>query len=89
MRAGPTTLSSADVSTRFTRLSAPLGRPSVRYSREHAASRRPRRRLDASIASYFLGAAAITGGNITVEGLGTGSLKGDVAFAYVHERMGS
>lgn len=44
---------------------------------------------DASAASYFLGAAAVTGGQVTVEGLGTGSLQGDIAFADVLERMGA
>lgn len=44
---------------------------------------------DASAASYFFGAAAITGGRVTVEGLGTGSLQGDVAFVDVIERMGA
>ncbi|MDT5037027.1 MAG: 3-phosphoshikimate 1-carboxyvinyltransferase [Micromonosporaceae bacterium] len=44
---------------------------------------------DASAASYFLGAAAITGGRITVDGLGTASLQGDVAFADALERMGA
>jgi len=44
---------------------------------------------DASAASYFLGAAAVTGGRVTVRGLGTGSLQGDVAFVDVLERMGA
>ncbi|MBV1852964.1 3-phosphoshikimate 1-carboxyvinyltransferase [Catellatospora sp. NEAU-YM18] len=44
---------------------------------------------DASAASYFLAAAAVTGGRITVAGLGTGSLQGDVRFADVLERMGA
>jgi 3-phosphoshikimate 1-carboxyvinyltransferase len=44
---------------------------------------------DASAASYFLGAAAIAGGTVTVHGLGTGSLQGDVGFADVLERMGA
>ncbi|GIF46397.1 3-phosphoshikimate 1-carboxyvinyltransferase [Asanoa ferruginea] len=44
---------------------------------------------DASAASYFLGAAAIAGGTVTVRGLGTGSLQGDVGFADVLERMGA
>lgn len=44
---------------------------------------------DASAASYFLAAAVITGGRITVEGLGAASLQGDVAFADVLERMGA
>lgn len=44
---------------------------------------------DASAASYFLGAAAIAGGRVTVRGLGTGSLQGDVGFADVLGRMGA
>jgi 3-phosphoshikimate 1-carboxyvinyltransferase len=44
---------------------------------------------DASAASYFLGAAAITGGRVTIEGLGSASLQGDIAFADVLERMGA
>ena len=36
---------------------------------------------DASSASYFFGAAAITGGMITVPGLGRDALQGDVRFA--------
>jgi len=44
---------------------------------------------DASAASYFLAAAAISGGRVTVEGLGRDSIQGDVAFADVLERMGA
>ena len=44
---------------------------------------------DASSASYFLAGAAITGGKVTVEGCGSDSLQGDVAFASVLERMGA
>ncbi|WP_232534205.1 3-phosphoshikimate 1-carboxyvinyltransferase [Plantactinospora sp. KBS50] len=44
---------------------------------------------DASAASYFLAAAAITGGRITVDGLGTDSVQGDVAFADLLARMGA
>lgn len=44
---------------------------------------------DASAASYFLGAAAMLGEQVTVEGLGAGSLQGDVGFARVLERMGA
>ncbi|MGI5237026.1 3-phosphoshikimate 1-carboxyvinyltransferase [Dactylosporangium sp. CA-139066] len=44
---------------------------------------------DASAASYPLAAAAITGGRVTVEGLGTRSLQGDVRFADLLERMGA
>lgn len=43
---------------------------------------------DATAASYFFAAAAVTGGRITVTGLGRNSLQGDVAFLDVLERMG-
>lgn len=43
---------------------------------------------DASAASYFWAAAAITGGRVRVEGLGKQSLQGDVAFCDVLARMG-
>lgn len=44
---------------------------------------------DASAASYFLAAAALSGGEITVEGLGTSSIQGDARFADVLEAMGA
>lgn len=44
---------------------------------------------DASAASYFFAAAALLGGSVTVEGLGSGSLQGDLAFVDVLERMGA
>ena len=43
---------------------------------------------DASAASYFFAAAAITQGEVTVEGLSQGSLQGDVAFCDCLRRMG-
>ena len=43
---------------------------------------------DASAASYFFAAAAITGGEVTVEGLSKNSLQGDVHFCDCLERMG-
>lgn len=43
---------------------------------------------DASAASYFFAAAAITGGSVTVEGLSDYALQGDVHFVDVLERMG-
>lgn len=43
---------------------------------------------DASAASYFFAAAAISGGRVTVEGLGQGSLQGDLRFVDVLEQMG-
>ncbi|MGE0880589.1 MAG: 3-phosphoshikimate 1-carboxyvinyltransferase [Acidimicrobiia bacterium] len=44
---------------------------------------------DASGASYFFAAAAITGGRIRIEGLGSGSGQGDIAFVEVLRRMGA
>jgi 3-phosphoshikimate 1-carboxyvinyltransferase len=43
---------------------------------------------DASAASYFTAAAAITGGRVRVEGLGRDSLQGDIEFCDALERMG-
>ncbi len=43
---------------------------------------------DASAASYFFAAAAITGGEVTVEGLTRRSIQGDVAFCDCLEQMG-
>lgn len=43
---------------------------------------------DASAASYFWAAAAITGGTVTVEGLSRTSLQGDVAFCECLAAMG-
>jgi 3-phosphoshikimate 1-carboxyvinyltransferase len=44
---------------------------------------------DASSASYFLAAGAISGGPVRVEGVGRGSIQGDARFAEVLERMGA
>jgi 3-phosphoshikimate 1-carboxyvinyltransferase len=44
---------------------------------------------DASSASYFLAAGAIGGGPVRVEGVGRGSIQGDVRFTDVLERMGA
>ncbi len=43
---------------------------------------------DASAASYFFAAAAITGGRVVVPGLGSNSLQGDLNFVRVLEQMG-
>jgi 3-phosphoshikimate 1-carboxyvinyltransferase len=43
---------------------------------------------DASAASYFWGAAAITGGEVTVQGLSRAALQGDVAFCDCLAQMG-
>lgn len=44
---------------------------------------------DASSASYFLAAGAITGGPVTVVGCGSESVQGDIGFAKVLEDMGA
>ncbi len=44
---------------------------------------------DASAASYFFGAAAICGGRIAVEGLGSAAVQGDIEFAAILGRMGA
>jgi 3-phosphoshikimate 1-carboxyvinyltransferase len=44
---------------------------------------------DASTASYFLAAAALTGRSITIPGLGSHALQGDVRFADVLSQMGA
>ena len=44
---------------------------------------------DASSASYFLAAGAIAGGPVRVEGVGRGSVQGDVDFTEVLEKMGA
>ena len=68
------------VNDRYKRLSVPAGQ---RYAaREFAVE------ADASNASYFLAAAAVTGGTVTLENLGTDSIQGDVNFVDVLERMG-
>jgi 3-phosphoshikimate 1-carboxyvinyltransferase len=43
---------------------------------------------DASAASYFFAAAALTGGRVTVRGLGTGSVQGDLRLAEILGDMG-
>ncbi|MET0729484.1 MAG: 3-phosphoshikimate 1-carboxyvinyltransferase [Acidimicrobiales bacterium] len=43
---------------------------------------------DASAASYAFAVAAVVGGTVRVDGLGTGSLQGDIAFVDRLERMG-
>lgn len=43
---------------------------------------------DASAASYFFAAAAVTGGEVTIEGLSLNALQGDVRFVDALEQMG-
>lgn len=44
---------------------------------------------DASAASYFFAAAAISGGRVRINGLGTSSMQGDLGFVRVLEQMGA
>lgn len=44
---------------------------------------------DATAASYFWAAAVITGGEVTVDGIGTASIQGDIAFVDLLEQMGA
>ena len=71
---------------------AEVERPSDRVYRVEPSpysARRYQIEPDASAASYFFAAAAICGGRVRVEGLGTASLQGDLAFVDVLERMGA
>jgi len=43
---------------------------------------------DATAASYFFALAAITGGTVTLEGLGSSSIQGDLKFVDILEQMG-
>ncbi|MBT4014060.1 MAG: 3-phosphoshikimate 1-carboxyvinyltransferase [Planctomycetaceae bacterium] len=43
---------------------------------------------DASAASYFFAAAAVTGGTVTVRGLSKDSIQGDIGFCHSLEQMG-
>jgi 3-phosphoshikimate 1-carboxyvinyltransferase len=52
------------------------------------AGRRYRVEPDASAASYFFAAAAIRGGRVRVDGLGSRSLQGDRGLAHILARMG-
>jgi 3-phosphoshikimate 1-carboxyvinyltransferase len=56
--------------------------PGVYRAREYAIE------PDATAASYFYAAAALTGGTVRVAGLGRGAIQGDLAFVDVLERMG-
>ena len=56
--------------------------PGVYRAREFAVE------TDASAASYFLAAAAVTGGRVRVPGLGAGSTQGDLRFVRVLAEMG-
>lgn len=44
---------------------------------------------DASSASYFLAAAAIKGGSVSVTGIGKHSIQGDIKFANILKKMGA
>jgi 3-phosphoshikimate 1-carboxyvinyltransferase len=70
-----------------------VARDGYRYfkikSGEHYLSRSYTIEGDASSASYFWAAAAVTGGTVTTENIAaTGSLQGDMAFLDILEKMG-
>ncbi len=44
---------------------------------------------DASAASYFFAAAAITGGRVRIDGLGRNTIQGDIGFVHILEEMGA
>jgi 3-phosphoshikimate 1-carboxyvinyltransferase len=56
--------------------------PGVYQAREYAIE------PDATAASYFFAAAAVTGGSVRVAGLGRDAVQGDLAFTDVLEQMG-
>jgi len=60
----------------------------VRYSQEQAGPFYYAVEPDASAASYFFAAAAVTGGTVTVNGLSQNGLQGDMAFCHCLEQMG-
>jgi len=64
----------------FKRFRVPVGQPY--RAREYEIE------PDASAASYFFGAAAVSRGRVTVEGLSRESLQGDVSFCECLRRMG-
>lgn len=55
---------------------------------QHYRAQETRIEPDATAASYFFAAAAVTGGRISVPGLGRASLQGDLGFLDVLKRMG-
>ncbi len=70
----------SDTTNHFDRLALPRAyhvRAGQRYRAQPAYAIEP----DASSASYFFGAAALTGGRVTVNGLRGDSLQGDIRFA--------
>lgn len=70
----------ADVSNSFDRIA--IAAPQQYSARDYDIE------PDASAASYFWAAAAVAGGEVTVEGLSRDSLQGDVAFVDCLEKMG-
>jgi len=56
---------------------------------QHYTGRAFRIEPDASNASYFFAAAAVTGGRVRVNGLGTRSTQGDLGFVHVLSAMGA
>jgi 3-phosphoshikimate 1-carboxyvinyltransferase len=67
-----------------------VGRGEARYAVEPGVYRAREYEVepDASAASYFMAAAAVTGGRVRIPGLGAGSPQGDLRFAEVLGEMG-
>ncbi|MCL2117105.1 MAG: 3-phosphoshikimate 1-carboxyvinyltransferase [Planctomycetaceae bacterium] len=82
MRAFGATVDAADDFSRF-RIAA-----NSQYARKQGGTFCYAVEPDASAASYFFAAAAVTGGTVTVEGLSQNSLQGDINFCCCLEQMG-
>ena len=65
--------------------------PTLRLSVDHSRYQATDLQLepDASAASYFFAAAAITGGRVRVEGLGRHTVQGDLGFVHLLAEMGA
>ncbi len=65
--------------------------PVLRLTADHGRYRATDLQLepDASAASYFFAAAAITGGRVRVEGLGRDTVQGDLGFVHLLAKMGA
>ncbi len=61
----------------------------VKSGQSYASPKRIMVEGDASSASYFMAAAAINGGTIEINGVGSKSVQGDIAFADVMQQVGA
>jgi 3-phosphoshikimate 1-carboxyvinyltransferase len=76
------------VMARFDVTAEPVSHDVYRIEPQHYCGTEYQIEPDASAASYFFAAAAITGGEVTVEGLPEHALQGDVAFIDALSDMG-